>query len=953
MPSKQLGEPKSPAIPQNGEDAAIKPAKSLRFRISLTLGAIVAAIFLFATLLAGWNSYVEQVSASKTHFKGVAAILATSVAKDFREKNRPAVLQSLTAIRGINEISYVTIADSEGKRFAEIGSGSYLKSEEQEIEDLSPFELLVLNRSWIHHEIVQAGSKIGDIYMLTDLSGVRNNVLKSIAINVSIAALAGLVSIFIALKSVSRILAPLTGLSQLMRGIGDDGKYTERAAIDGKGEIAALAQSFNSMASQIQRRDAQLTEYQLNLENMVQTRTEELKIARDDAVSANQAKSEFLATVSHEIRTPMNGIMIMAELMSDAPMSGRQRRYANIIRQSGAGMLAIINDLLDLSKIEAGKMELDPAEIDPDSIVIGVAGLLWENAASKQVDLSCYVSSGIPDKILADSIRLSQIITNLVGNAIKFTSNGSVSVEVNSIAPLDPARTRLRFEVTDTGLGIPADRIDSIFNRFEQADKSTSKDYGGTGLGLSICKKLVRAMDGDIGVVSEPGKGSTFWFEIEVDAVASDGSAVNHVADDMPVRADHKNITIICSSKGNLLALTRGFEDLGHSVTRQERLDPGGISKGEFDAILCEPDVALKLHGESPNTPLIALTTMGDNEQELREAVPYCDLLILPCGRKQLKEVKLESSSDTDESISSFTADNAEHLKPEFAGINVLGVDDNLVNRTVLRDALNRLGATVETATSGPDALRIIEDRHFDLIFMDCSMPQMDGFQATAAIRELEGKSQTKRIPIIALTAHISGPEAERWREADMDGYLAKPFTMKSLSGALSQALDKTPQVEMNSAEERTAERRKSDIPGDKTSSEDVDIPEQLIDPKTMELLASLGHKSGTSAASRIFGLYLSTADPALEELAAIISEESAQNFARAVHNFKSMSLSSGASAVAAIAQQMETLANKGEVRRAGERIQELEDVYAHTRDAMNKLIDGSKSEEHSVAVNS
>ena len=717
----------------------------------MTLGTILAAIFLFATLLAGWNSYLEQVTSSKTHFRGVAAILATTVAREFRNNNRAAVLQSLTAIRGIQEIRYVTIADNQGKRFAEIGSGSYLSSEEQEIEDLSPSELLVLNRIWVHSEIIQGGVKIGDIYLLTDLSGVRDNVLKAVLINAMIAIFAALVAMLIAFKSVVRILAPLTSLSLLMRDMGRDGKYDQRAEIDRKGEIAALAHSFNAMITQIQRRDAQLIDYQTNLEDMVQTRTEELQVAKDEAESANQAKSDFLATVSHEIRTPMNGIMIMAELMAEASTTGRQRRYANIIRQSGAGMLAIINDILDLSKIEAGKMDLNLAEIEPDDVIVGVASLLWESANARSVDLSCYISSRVPEKIVADPIRLSQIITNLVGNAIKFTSDGSVEIKVETVKSSVVNRTRLRFEVTDTGVGISANRIDSIFDRFEQAETSTVRDYGGTGLGLSICKKLVDAMNGIIGVKSEPGMGSTFWFEIEVESSPTHLQYGNE-----PVGStvhDQKHLALVCRPTATRHALARGLEELGHKVTGLDEMAMATAASDGFDAILCEPADALNLKRLTDQTPIVVLMTMDDNEQELREAMPNSEMLFLPCGRRQLRELEMKISPDIGaEPLLSNT-----DMSSQFAGLNVLGVDDNPVNRAVLRDALTRLGANVDLASSGPEALEAVGRKRYDLVLMDCSMPEMDGFETTVTIRTEEEKTAAAALPIIALTAHLSG----------------------------------------------------------------------------------------------------------------------------------------------------------------------------------------------------
>ncbi|MEM7464540.1 MAG: ATP-binding protein, partial [Pseudomonadota bacterium] len=677
-------------------------------------------------------------------------------------------------------------------------------------------------------------------------------------------------------------------------------------------------------------RDAQLIDYQTNLEDMVQTRTEELQLAKEEAESANQAKSDFLATVSHEIRTPMNGIMIMTELMAEASTTGRQRRYANIIRQSGAGMLAIINDILDLSKIEAGKMDLNLAEIEPDDVIVGVASLLWESANSRSVDLSCYISSRVPEKIVADPIRLSQIITNLVGNAIKFTSDGSVEIEVDIVKSIDANRTRLRFEVTDTGVGISADRIDSIFDRFEQADTSTVRDYGGTGLGLSICKKLADAMDGVIGVDSEPGRGSTFWFEIEVESSPANMQQVN--APGGLSGQDHKCLALVCRSNATRLALAKGLEELGHKVSSLDEIAMTTAISGGFDAILCEPADAMKIRCQTHQIPVIVLTNMGDNEQELRKAMPISEILFLPCGRRQLRELGLEVKIDIEEKpITDKTGEIS-----SFTGLNVLGVDDNLVNRTVLRDALVRLGASVDLASSGSEALKAIGRKRYDLVFMDCSMPDMDGFETTAAIRAQEDKTSAAALPIIALTAHLSGPEAEQWQDVGMDGYLAKPFTMESLSQALLNVVSGRDDCEgepvPNEEFEKTAEKKPL---GDG----------HLIDPKTLELLSSLGSKSGTSAASRIFGLYVGTAGPALKTISAMIKEGSAPKLARTVHNFKSMSLSSGACAVATIAEEMEMHAKNGETRRAGQLLGELEAIYLRTKDVMNELIRDQENE--------
>ena len=629
-----------------------------------------------------------------------------------------------------------------------------------------------------------------------------------------------------------------------------------------------------------------------------------------------------LATMSHEIRTPMNGMLVMAELLSAAPLPDRHRRYAEVIRSSGMGLLSIINDILDISKIEAGKLELEEGEVAPDALINGVLCLFVERAGQKQLELSGRIAADVPALLRGDATRLSQVVTNLVNNALKFSDKGGVCVEASRIDGARPGHCRLRVEVADSGVGIAPDKLGLVFERFSQADQSITRQFGGSGLGLSICKRLIDAMDGTIAVDSTPGSSSRFWFEVEL-AVLEEAPAV---------ASGLTEARILLAISGDRTAghLAASFREHGFSIVRFDGVAPP--NSGPFDAIVGDPAIIETIGGKFVGTPIVGLARLGESRTEdMLRAHLICDTLSLPATRAEIADISARIR------IGQFPKPHDAPLAgrrmpgfPEFAGAHVLAVDDNAVNREVLRDALSALGVTVTLANSGTEAIDLAASRSFDIVFMDCSMPQMDGFTATSRIRAAERQTGRPVTPVVALTAHIGGNEAARWRDAGMNGYLTKPFTIEALAKAISV---------------HTARRAKFPTPHVEARTPPIQAAPTgaagLIHRDTLDLLASLTEKTGVDMTRKTFRLFLDNAFMAREELGACVKKKDAMAIRQAAHAFKSMCLSAGARPLAAILQDIEDSAKIGVAPMESFIENKLDPILAATTNEMQGLACG------------
>jgi EAL domain-containing protein (putative c-di-GMP-specific phosphodiesterase class I)/anti-sigma regulatory factor (Ser/Thr protein kinase) len=552
-----------------------------------------------------------------------------------------------------------------------------------------------------------------------------------------------------------------------------------------------------------------------------------------------------------------------------------------VIAKSSQSLLAIISDILDVSKIEAGKLELESVPFDPAELVDDVVSLYAEQARTKGLDLGAYVAPAVPRRLDGDPVRVRQIVSNLVNNALKFTDRGHVLLTVD----VEEERSKVRFEVADTGVGIAPDKIPQVFSPFVQADQSTTRRSGGTGLGLTICRRLVDAMGGKLEVSSDAGVGSRFAFTLPA-AGAEPRAAQLPVAMGRALVSVHGVATCTVAS--------RCLADAGFSAADADAQPDaeGGDTTNDIALIVADADRVPALRRRFP---LAARVLVVSRSIDAASGAPPPMSIEWPLRNVDLHS-KLQSLADEPDAAL-VEGGNAAPAGPTFANLLALVVDDSPVNREVMVEALLRLGVRSEVAETGLAAIAAVAARRYDIVFMDGSMPELDGFEACRRIREVERAAGAARLPIVGFTAHVVGRAADAWRTAGMDAILYKPFTLNELGECLEQFYPRA------AGNDREPEPTSGAVPSGETGKD------SLLDARMLTQLEELDAHGRGEFVRHVSGLYLQHAPVCAEELARAAADKDLEGIARSAHSLKSMSYNMGANKLAQLCSDLEAAA--------------------------------------------